>query len=211
MQGDDVAEHRHGGMAQVDERDAIARLKQGDMRGLEALMQAYQVRAIRAAYLVTHDLPLAEDIVQSAFIRAYERIAQFDDSRPFGPWFLRGVVNSATTAAGRQRRQVPLTGVNDDAPWEPLDSDPGPEQFVLAAETASEVWQALESLPAEQRAALVLRYYLELPEVETAARLGTPPGTVKSRLSAARSKLRTTLGPGAAMATSPDEERRVCK
>lgn len=184
----------------MDERAAIARLKRGDMHGLETLMLAYQVQAIRAAYLVTHDLPLAEDIVQSAFIRAYERIAQFDDSRPFGPWFLRGVVNSAATAATRARRQTALPGSGADIPWEPPDDDPGPEQVILAAETAAEVWRALESLPADQRAAAILRYYLELPEAETAARLGTPTGTVKSRLSAARSKLRAAL--------DPHEERR---
>lgn len=177
----------------MDERAAIASLKRGDIGGLEALMLAYQVRAIRAAYLVTHDLPLAEDIVQTAFIRAYERIAQFDDSRPFGPWFLRGVVNSAATAAGRERRHVPLPSTHDDLPWEPPDDTPGPEQLILGAETASELWQALESLPAEQRAALILRYYLELPEAETAARLGSPPGTVKSRLATARSKVRALL------------------
>ncbi len=83
----------------LDERTAISQMQRGDIRGLDTLMRAYQVRALRAAHLITHDLPLAEDIVQSAFIRAYERIEQFDDTRPFGPWFLRSVVNSATTAA----------------------------------------------------------------------------------------------------------------
>src|SRR5215213_8861654 len=97
----------------VDERNAIAQLKRGDIRGLDTLMRIYQVRALRAAVVVTRDLPLAEDIVQSAFIRAYERIGQFDDTRPFGPWFLRSVVNSAATAAERGRRLVPLDAARD--------------------------------------------------------------------------------------------------
>lgn len=92
----------------VDERNAIAQLKRGDIHGLDMLMRIYQVRALRAAFVITRDLPLAEDLVQSAFVRAYERIEQFDETRPFGPWFLRSAVNSAATAADRRRRFVPL-------------------------------------------------------------------------------------------------------
>ncbi len=83
----------------VDERTAIAQLQRGEIRGLDALMLIYQVRALRAAFVVTRDLTLAEDIVQSAFIHAYERIEQLDTTRSFGPWFLRSVVNSAIRAA----------------------------------------------------------------------------------------------------------------
>jgi RNA polymerase sigma-70 factor (ECF subfamily) len=187
---------------EVDERTAIAQLKRGEIRGLDALMRIYQVRAVRAAYVVTHDLALAEDIVQSAFIRAYERIEQFDESRPFGPWFLRGVVNSAATAAGQRRRFVPLTPARDaeDAVAAHADAnavvgaEPDPETLILQAETHAELWQALDQLPPAQRAAAVLRLYLELPEAEAAARLGVPTGTVKSRLNAARTRLRLVLG-----------------
>ncbi len=181
----------------LDERTAINQMQRGDIRGLDVLMRAYQVQAIRAAYLVTHDLPLAEDIVQSAFIRAYERIGQYDVSRPFGPWFLRSVVNSAVTASGRRKRHVSF---DDAASVETIaangfaDPEIGPEARLLGAETRSEVWEAIESLSPSQRAAIVLRYYLELPEAETAQRLGVPPGTVKSRLSTARGRLRAVFG-----------------
>jgi RNA polymerase sigma-70 factor (ECF subfamily) len=186
---------------ELDERTAIAQLKRGEVRGLDALMLIYQVRAVRAAYVVTHDLPLAEDIVQSAFIRAYERIEQFDEARPFGPWFLRSVVNSAATAAGQRRRFVPLAPTRDaDAVAAAADAnavvgtEPDPETLILQAETHAELWQALDQLPPAQRAAAVLRLYLELPEAEAAARLGVPTGTVKSRLNAARTRLKVVLG-----------------
>jgi RNA polymerase sigma-70 factor (ECF subfamily) len=183
----------------VDEDSAIAQLKRGDVRGLDTLMRIYQVRALRAAFVVTRDLPLAEDIVQSAFIRAYERIAQFDDTRPFGPWFLRGVVNSAATAAGRRRRFVPLvttrdTDDSDAGANDVAGTQPSPETLILQAETHDELWQALDRLPPAQRAAAVLRLYLELPEAEAAERLGVPLGTVKSRVNAARTRLRLVLG-----------------
>src|SRR6476659_8485830 len=94
----------------LDERTAINQMQRGDIRGLDTIMRAYQVQAVRAAYLVTHDRGIAEDVVQSAFIRAYERIGQYDTSRPFGPWFMRSVVNSAVTAATRRGRLVPFAG-----------------------------------------------------------------------------------------------------
>lgn len=65
-----------------DERRAIARLKQGDIGGLEELVKSHQTRAMRAAYLIVRDRALAEDVVQDAFVRAYEKIAHFDESRP---------------------------------------------------------------------------------------------------------------------------------
>jgi RNA polymerase sigma-70 factor (ECF subfamily) len=198
---------RQGGMA-VDERIAIAQLKRGEIRGLDALMLIYQVRALRAAYVVTHDLSLAEDIVQSAFIRAYERIEQFDDTRPFGPWLLRSVVNSAATAASRQRRFVPLdtarTSDDDTADAnDAVSADPDPETLILQAETDEELWQALDQLPPAQRGAAILRLYLEVPEAETARQLGVPQGTVKSRVNAARTRLRVIFGRSPEHADNP--------
>jgi RNA polymerase sigma-70 factor (ECF subfamily) len=93
-----------GGHASVDERETIDRLKDGDIGGLEELVLRHQVRAIRTAYLITGSRELAEDVVQSAFLRAYERIGQFDSDRPFSPWILRSVVNDAVKAAERASR-----------------------------------------------------------------------------------------------------------
>ena len=175
----------------MDERSAIARLKQGDIGGLETLVRGYQVRAVRAAALITHDRAQAEDIVQNAFIRAYERIHQFDETRPFGPWFLRSVVNDAVKAFSRSKVTVAL-----DDPGEPVmlsDPAPGPDELLERAETEAAIWQALAQLPPEQRAAVVLRYYLGLSEAEIADDQAAPKGTVKWRLHAARERLRGLL------------------
>ena len=91
----------------MDEQEAVARLQRGDISGLEPLVRRYQEPALHAAVLVCRDGALAEDLVQAAFVRAYERIGQFDARRPFGPWFIRSVVNDALKAVTR-RRQVPL-------------------------------------------------------------------------------------------------------
>ena len=69
----------------MDDQSAISRLKQGDLRGLETLVEHYQVRAVHAAYLILYDRSLAEDVVQASFVKVAERIHQFDAERPFAP------------------------------------------------------------------------------------------------------------------------------
>ncbi len=186
----------------MDERQAIARLQRGDISGLELLVRLYQVQAVRAAYLIVRDRHLAEDIVQAAFVRAYERIHQFDASRPFGPWFLRSVVNDAIKAAGRRERLVPLETIVDDREdrFGDLPADPGlgPEDLVEQAESRETVWAALGALSPAQRAVIVQRYFLDLSEAEMAEELDCPTGTVKWRLHAARARLRLLLKPAQA-------------
>ncbi len=181
----------------MDEALAIARLKDGDIDGLAELVRTYQVRALRAAYLVTRDRGIAEDVVQVAFLRAYQRIGQFDATRPFGPWFLRSVVNAAVQAANQRSRLVPLEpgDTADHAAPTLADQAPGPDLHWEAVETRAELWAALGQLTPRQREAVVLRYYLNFDESEMALQLQCPPGTVKSRLSAARTRLRSILRP----------------
>jgi RNA polymerase sigma-70 factor (ECF subfamily) len=174
------------------ERDAIERLRRGDIDGLEVLVRRYQLQAVRAAVLITRDRALAEDIVQSAFLRAYQRIDQFDASRPFAPWFLRSVVNDAVKAAQRSGRQVPLSDA-DSAILDRAGADLDPEALVERLDAARSIRAAIDLLSPEQRAAVVLRYYLELSDAETAERLAAPVGTIKWRLHAARSRLRQLL------------------
>jgi len=183
----------------MDDQDAIARLKRGDITGLEGLVRSYYLPAVRAAFLVVRDHEAAEDIVQAAFIRVYERIAQFDPTRPFAPWFLRSVVNDAVKLAARRDRFLPLdgpVGAGAIALSDLLtDSTPGPADAAENAERRRQVWEALGALPAKQRAAIVLRYYVGLTESEVAKRLACSPGAAKWRLHTARARLRAMLQP----------------
>ena len=86
----------------MDEKSAITQLKQGDIGGLETLVNLYYLGAVRTAYLVTRDRGLAEDVVQSSFLRVYQNFDQFEPSRPFAPWFRRIVINNAIRAVNRQ-------------------------------------------------------------------------------------------------------------
>ena len=92
----------------MDDREAIRRMKSGEIGGLEALVTRYQVRAARAAFFITHDEALAEDIVQETFIRLYQRIRQFDETRPFEPYLMRSVVHAALNAIRQDKRSISL-------------------------------------------------------------------------------------------------------
>lgn len=176
----------------MDEREAIEHLRNGDIRGLETLVRIHQVRAIRAAYLVTRDVALAQDIVQAAFLRAFERIHQLDPARPFSAWFLTSVVHDAIKAVSRRDRVASIDQLPSSDGLAP-DKDPTPEVAWERAETADEIWAALGQLPPAQRAAVVARYYLGLNQSEMSQALSCTESTVKWRLHAARARLRLLL------------------
>ena len=188
-------------MWEMEETEAIARLRKRDIGGLEPLVRIYQGQAVQAAYLITHDRPLAEDVVQTVFLRVIDRIDGFDVDRPFRPWFMRIVVNAAVDAARRAAR-TPF-GSNDDHADSALldlvpDPAPGPEDATVSMELREAVHSALEALPISQRAVIVMRYYLGLNEAEMAGKMDVPVGTVKWRLHAARLRLRGLLANGKA-------------
>ena len=87
----------------MDDLQAIQRLKAGDISGLAFLVMRLQAKAVRTAFLITHDETLAEDVVQDTFLRIYHRIKHFDPSRPFEPYLLRSVINAALNVAQKAR------------------------------------------------------------------------------------------------------------
>ncbi|MCS6880455.1 MAG: sigma-70 family RNA polymerase sigma factor [Oscillochloridaceae bacterium] len=181
----------------MQDSEAISRLKQGDLSGLESLVKKYQVKALRTAYLIVQDYDLAEDVVQDAFLRAYERINQYDAKRPFGPWFFRIVINIAKRIATQRERHIHLDAVSANAETAidellaDLKSDP--EVIVEQHDIHRTVWVALGRLSPMQRAVIIQRYYLDMSEKDIAAHSGVPLGTLKWRLHTAREQLRAWL------------------
>ena len=180
-----------------DERQAIRQLKEGDIGGLSMLVHRHQEKAIQSACLITGDRALAEDIVQRAFVRAYERIDQFDASRPFEPWFLRSVTNDAIKTLRHRNRHVSFDSGPEGMPLKELliDSNPGPTAQLDDENFREAVRSALKKLTPKQRAAVVMRYFLEMSETEMSEMMCAPRGTIKSRLHSARNRLRDLLRP----------------
>ncbi|MBN1371353.1 MAG: RNA polymerase sigma factor [Anaerolineaceae bacterium] len=183
----------------MEETYSIACLKRGDMKGLDWLMQHYQLRALRAAYLIVRDQDAAEDIVQDAFVRLVSKIDQYDTQRPFGPWFFRSVINDALMFLRKQQRQVSLEADDDESAPELLeclrDPSPDPETLVADEETRRAVWRAMGQLSPEQCAVIVQRYYLGMSEAEMSQEMKRPAGTVKWLAHEARKRLARLLRP----------------
>ena len=181
----------------MDEAEAIAQLKAGDISGLQILVETYQIEAIQAACLITGDWAMAEDVVQAAFLRAFDKIRGFDETRPFRPWFVRMVVNDSIKAAIRQSRQISLKD-GENADYEVVlqkltEYSREPEDAVEQKELVTEMRQAIARLSPSQRAAVVLHYFLNMSTAESADKLNCAPETLRWHLSIARARLRSLL------------------
>ncbi len=177
----------------MDEVEAIRRLKRGEIGGLEYFVARYQVKATRAAFLVTQDQARAQEVVQETFVRIFQNSSRFDETRPFESYFMRSVVNAALNACRNDKRFVSMESNLDVV--EGLMSEAVPvESHVEYGELRTEIMDALKQLPARERAVIVQRYYLDMSEKEMALALDSAPGTVKWLLNAARNRLRDLLG-----------------
>ncbi|GAA1132967.1 hypothetical protein GCM10009630_33830 [Kribbella jejuensis] len=137
----------------------------------------------RYAYLLVGDRGLAEDLVQEALVKTYVGWHRLRDPGNAEAYTRRAIT---TTAIGWWRRKSwHAERPNDDVPDRPVDDDSTARIWL---------WHELQRLPPRQRAALVLRYYEDLTEVQTAEVLGCSVGTVKSQVFDALKKLRTRLG-----------------
>ena len=168
---------RPANLEQQRETSLVRAAQRGSNEAMEELFRRHWRGAHRAAYLVVHDGPAAEDIAQEAFISAIRSLDRFDRRRPFAPWLHRIVVNRAIdwTRARKARREV--SGEAIEA-WEGESHEPDLD----AIADSGRMVEVLRSLGPEQRAVVVMRYILEYTPGEIAEILGMPRGTVNSRL-----------------------------
>ena len=162
-------------------------------------MRRYQRRVYGVALRVVRRHDVANDVAQEAFLRAHQALQSFDLERPFGPWICRIAANLAVNHVRSPRaREVGLPEGHAETPA----SAASPLEGVLDQEARAVLDTALATLSSEQRAVFVLRVYEEQSYKEIAEGLGLSMGTVMSRLSRAREKLREALQPylGAAAA-----------
>lgn len=157
-------------------------------RAVAALYKAHAVGLIRLAVVMLGSRPAAEDVVQDAFVGLYRRWGQLAQTDRALQYVRSSVVNgcrSELRAQARNRRR-PVQAM-------PANSASA-EHDVLLGEEHREVLAALRQLPERQREALVLRYFLDLPEPEIAQAMGISHGTVKSTTSRALAALARLLG-----------------
>jgi len=171
----------------VSESDLIASARRGDVAAWEALVRDHQDAAFRLAYLLVGDADEAEDVAQEAFVRAFRALDHFDASRPLRPWLLRITAN---LARNRLRSAGRYWAALQRMFWERPEPAVNVEEKSLRRLEAQQLWQAVRRLSPADQQVIYLRFFLELPEAEMAAALAVAPGTVKSRLHRALSRLR---------------------
>ena len=177
----------------MEDHIAIRILKQGDLSGLEHLVNRYQVQAVHAAYMIVYGRALAEDVAQTAFVKVAERIHQFNDEQPFEPWFFCIVMNDAIKLAKKKKRNVSLEEKLDEttgkfAEWL-TDPMPRPEQMMEQKESGQIILKAIQSLPPDQRAVITMRYFLNMNEADMSLKMERPLSTIKWWLRVARKRL----------------------
>jgi RNA polymerase sigma-70 factor, ECF subfamily len=162
----------------------VQALRERRVDTLAGLLDTYGREIQGVAYLILRDRALAEDVTIETLLTAFERGGSIRDEAAVRPWLLRVAANKALTER-RSSARVILTA-----------SLPEPPQARDAASDSSEqvaLLDAVDRLPIQMRAAVVLRYYADLPVEGVAAALGKSPNTIKAQLQTALARLRRTL------------------
>jgi RNA polymerase sigma-70 factor, ECF subfamily len=183
----------------TEELQLVQAAKGGDVSAFEDLVKRYDRNVFRIAQHITQNREDAEDVVQDAFLKAYQNLGQFQGQSKFYTWLVRIAVNEALMRLRRRRpeRMVSLDEdvktEDDSVPREVADWSPNPEQQYSQAELKDILTRTIQGLPPSFRTVFVLRDVEGLSTEEAAEALDLSIPAVKSRLLRARLQLRERL------------------
>ena len=173
--------------------------KQGDLEAFSQLVRRYDRNIFRIAQHITHNEEDAQDVVQDAFLKAYQNLEQFQGNSKFYTWLVRIAVNEALMKL-RRRRSDKTVSIDEDVeteegsmPREVADWSPNPEQLYGQSELSDILKKTIQGLPPGFRTVFVLRDVEGHSTEETAEMLSLSIPAVKSRLLRARLQLRERL------------------
>jgi len=182
-----------------EELQLVQAAKRGDITAFEQLVKRYDRNVFRIAQHITQNREDAEDVVQDAFLKAYQNLGQFQGNSKFYTWLVRIAVNEALMKL-RKRKSDKTVSMDEDVetedgsvPREIADWSPNPEQQYKQSELNEILTKTIQGLPAGFRTVFVLRDVEGLSTEETAETLGLSIPAVKSRLLRARLQLRDRL------------------
>lgn len=182
----------------MNEPALIESARKGDIDSFNTLVIAYQHQVYNLAYRIMGDEASAADATQEAFISAYKHMPSFR-GESFKSWMYRIVTNACYDELRRRKRRpaASLEGLSDnndaEIEYDIPDESLTPEGRVEQRQVAEAIQAGIDTLPADQRATLVLSDVQGMSYEEIASITGTNLGTVKSRLSRARARLRDYL------------------
>ncbi|HEY84151.1 MAG TPA: sigma-70 family RNA polymerase sigma factor [Chloroflexi bacterium] len=167
----------------------VSQAQRGDRVAFTRIVEAYQRPVYNVCYRMLGNAVEAEDAAQEVFVRAFFKLETYDPERKFSSWLFSIASHYAIDLLRKRRIQVISW---DDLPpwrWLPSDDSPQPEEAMLEAEAAQEVHALLDALPGDYRAAVVLKYWHNMPYEEIAQTLNTTVSAIKSKLFRARKML----------------------
>jgi RNA polymerase sigma-70 factor, ECF subfamily len=177
------------------DQEIVGRIKAGDTALYEIIMRRYNQRLYRVARAILRDDAEAEDVMQDAYVRAYQHLDQFADRAPFSAWLTRIAVNEALARLRLRKRNPQLddTELEGELSMNVVETSPDPEQIASGAELGQLLEEALLDLPEQYRTVVMLRDVEELSTAETAAALDLTEHNVKVRLHRGRAMARGWL------------------
>jgi RNA polymerase sigma-70 factor, ECF subfamily len=177
----------------------VARVRAGDVSAYDELVRKYERQIFRIAQHITQNREDAQDVMQDAFLKAYEKLDQFQGNAKFYTWLVRIAVNESLMRL-RKRRTGRMVSMDDDlqteegsVPRDFADWAPDPEQNYNQSELSEILRKTIQGLPQGFRVVFALRDVEGLSTEETAETLGLSVPAVKSRLLRARLQLRERL------------------
>lgn len=177
------------------DEEVVDRVRAGDTALYEIILRRYNQRLYRVARAILRDDGEAEDVMQAAYVRAYEHLGQFAGRAPFSAWLTRIAVHEALL---RLRKRGRIDQLDDykfvgGAGLNMAETSPDPEQITARAELRQLLEEAILDLPEQYRAVLMLRDVEELSTAETADALSLTEENVKVRLHRGHGMVRSWL------------------
>ena len=172
----------------------LRRTCKGDVQAFEELMQSHESRIYAIALRMMGNREDAQDCAQEAMVRIYRAMGSFKGQSALATWIYRITMNTCLDEL-RRRKARKVTSLDSlvDNGWSPTDTGDTPEEHGLRVEKQNALNQAIQSLPDDMRAAIILRDVKGYSYDEIASILDANVGTIKSRISRGREKLREIL------------------
>jgi RNA polymerase sigma-70 factor (ECF subfamily) len=175
----------------VKEEDAqlVRRTLSGDLQAWGEIVKRYKEKIFGLALGIVGEPADADDIVQETFIRAYDKLDQYDIDRKFSPWLFTVAANLAKNKLRRDKFTKPLKHPN----WLTSRGSDDPAELAQKEKENHKLRKSLGKLDYKYRAPMVLRYYIDLSYDEISEITDLPSGTVKTRLHRGKKKLKEIL------------------
>jgi RNA polymerase sigma-70 factor (ECF subfamily) len=182
-------------LQEMQDEEVVRRVLEGETALFEILMRRYNQRLYRVARAILREDGEAEDVMQDAYVRAYQHLDQFEGRAAFPTWLTRIAVHEALARKRRKGKYEELDAMemNGDSMDIMKSSAPGPEADTAQAEVRQLLQNAIETLPLAYRSIVVMREVEEMTVAETAGTLGVSEAVVKTRLHRAHAMMRKEL------------------